>query len=431
MSLSLSNRLFIRLYLIIVASVILIGWSVDYLWQSHHTTNQDTFNHEEVLLLATKLIETAPPEKYSDILKSINQISPHQLTLLSNEQIQADELKISLANGEIITLQNGDNEYVSYKQLNNSDQLISIDVHMQPEKNSAKYIWLLIFYLLIAGIVYLWTLPLNRDLKILEKAASSFADSKWEANVDVSKHSPVKHLANAYNNLLIRIKQLVNDQQEMSHAISHELRTPLARIKFSIEMANNSHDIEMIQEQLDSITEDINEIQQLVDELLSYASLEKSSTVANYEKGNIESLILTLVEKLQRNSPDKKLTYEIKSSNNNIYCDSYLIERGLQNLIINAQKYCHSKVHITFTQINNTNQLLIDDDGEGIPEFERIRIFDSFVRLQSQQKTYKGFGLGLAIVKRVAQLHEGNVFIHESPMGGARFGIEWPNTITQ
>ena len=425
---TLGNQIFIRFYLVIVISVIIVGWSVDYVWQSFEEEQQQDFYHEQILDLSTNLLAASSRENFAQTLSSINQISTHRVELVPKTQIQADSFQQALAEGEILTLENSSDSLVAYKLIPESDYLLAMYLPNEITQPWSKYALLILFYLLIAGVVYLWTRPLTRDLKILEDAASSFADSKWETSVDVVKSSPVNHLANAYNQLLVRIKQLLNDQQEMSHAISHELRTPLARIKFSIEMAINNNNPDAVREQLASISEDIVEIQSLVDELLSYASLEKSSTVANCERGDIESLISTLVEKLQRNSPDKKLSFEIEGDSKFVSCDSYLIERGLQNLIVNGLNHCRSRVSVCFVQIDNINRLVVDDDGDGIPEDNRDRVFDSFVRLDNnQQVKRKGFGLGLAIVKRIALLHQGQVKVDAAALGGARFVIEWPN----
>jgi len=68
----------------------------------------------------------------------------------------------------------------------------------------------------------------------------------------------------------------------------------------------------------------------------------------------------------------------------------------------------------------------VDDDGPGIPEADRQRVFDSFVQLERQAGRKTGFGLGLAIVKRAVEWHGGQVSISESPHGGARFSVTWP-----
>lgn len=424
---TLGNQIFLRFYLVIVLSVVIVGWTVDIIWQSFEPLPEERY-HEEILSLAAEYIESQTDSSVEQSLSNINQLTSQHLSLVSASQIQADELQQALLNNEIVTLENSDGSFVAYRQLGHRNVLLAIEIPMTEKNKYTKYLLLVTFYLLIAGVVYLWTRPLARDLKTLEDASQDFAHANWNTSVVVPSSSPVNHLAQAYNRLLVRIKQLLKDQQEMSHAISHELRTPLARIKFSLEMALNSDNLESVQKQLTSIDEDIVEIQTLVDELLSYASLEKSSTVANCESGDIKSLITTLAGKLRRNSPNKNLTVKINENTKLVYCDSYLIERALQNLIINAFSHCQSQVNVRFSQSDHVNQLVVEDDGHGIDPDDRARVFDSFVRLQPKQaKGRKGFGLGLAIVKRIATLHQGSVDVAQSTLGGASFIFEWPN----
>ena len=85
-----------------------------------------------------------------------------------------------------------------------------------------------------------------------------------------------------------------------------------------------------------------------------------------------------------------------------------------------------ANVQLTFLKENGRNWLMIDDDGKGIPEQDRRRAFDSFVRLDNTEKKGTGFGLGLAIVKRIATWHDGEVHVESSPLGGARFTVSWP-----
>lgn len=423
---TLDKQIFVRLYLVIVVSVISVGIVIDYFWQSSNDNISEISHHEELVQLISWHLDSLADISPNAIQKT-QELASYPIGIISLQEIQANNLRQALSAGEIITLENEIGDIAFYKQLSNHPLVLIMTVPDSQHSEWQKYLMLVCFYLLIALAVYFWTLPLTKDLKTLEKAASSFAQSQWDTQVDIPPSSPITHLADAYNQLLIRIKELIKDQQEMSHAISHELRTPLARMKFSLELALNNADSQQVGSQLSSIKSDIEEIQQLVDELLSYATLEKSTTTASFEKGDIASLVQSLIAKLARNTQDKKLTFNAVKSSTQIYCDSYLIERGLQNLIVNALNHCKSEVHVSFQQTRGFNLLIVDDDGTGIPENERQRVFDSFVRLSNQAAKPKGFGLGLAIVKRIATLHRGKVLVDSAPMGGARFIIEWPN----
>jgi signal transduction histidine kinase len=107
----------------------------------------------------------------------------------------------------------------------------------------------------------------------------------------------------------------------------------------------------------------------------------------------------------------------------------YLFETVLRNLLYNAIRHAKCNVRVTFVILDRENNLIVDDDGPGIPEKDRLRVFESFVQLERPGIRKSGFGLGLAIVKRAIEWHRGKIAITESPLGGARFSATWPVTL--
>jgi two-component system sensor kinase ParS len=105
-----------------------------------------------------------------------------------------------------------------------------------------------------------------------------------------------------------------------------------------------------------------------------------------------------------------------------------LMELALSNLLANALRYAKQKVEITIQRDKDLYRLVVEDDGEGIPESDRATIFRAFTRLDtSRNRDTGGFGLGLAIVARIASLHRGRVLAEASTsLGGARLALEWP-----
>ncbi|MCW8880161.1 MAG: ATP-binding protein [Kangiellaceae bacterium] len=421
---TLTQQLFFRFYAIIVISLIAVGWFINLLW-SHSNTQEDDLSQVEIIVyLTSNQLELLSPDEQVEYLEKLNSQKQLSFSLLPQSQVTifGAEKGVPHANQLVV---DEENSLFFYKLIPSSNKVLALEVPKYHARNTYDFFWLTGFYLIIAAIIYLTTRPLAKDLLDLEKASSSFAKHNWDAKVDISQTSPVYHLAEAYNQLLTRISQLLNDQKEMSHAISHELRTPLARIKFSLELAQNTEDSQTIKKQLSSITDDINEIHSLIEELLNYASLEKESVKANIEKGDIIQLLEHMVDKLTPHTNEVLLTLKSRASSLNIYCDSYLIERAAQNLIINGLKYAKSKVLVSISISQNHARLIVEDDGPGISPDDYQQVFDSFVRLEKSNNK-KGFGLGLAIVRRIAQLHSGRIEVSRSKLGGARFVLSIP-----
>jgi signal transduction histidine kinase len=114
-----------------------------------------------------------------------------------------------------------------------------------------------------------------------------------------------------------------------------------------------------------------------------------------------------------------------------VVCDLHLIEAVLRNLLYNAARHAKREVRVSFSAEAGINELIVDDDGPGIPAADRRRVFDSFVQLDQPSGKKSGFGLGLAIVRRALEWHGGEVTAGDSPLGGARFRAVWPNSASR
>ena len=418
------NNIFLRLYCLIVATVLVVGIGLDFIWQNFEPKEIPNEHNRIILRLVSVQLEELDEKKLDHHLRQLNLQFNGEFSLLSSTSTLALSIEQELAGGKLIFMQS-DSEILGFVKLLKHQRILQMKIAIQDQVSFTKNIFITLFYGLIAIVIFYWIWPLSKDLNRLEKAVNQFDQQQWQSKVELSSTSSINHLAKAYNALLGKIKLLVETQQAMSHSISHELRTPLARIRFSLQMAEESNDISDVRKQITSINDDISEMNELINELLNFASLESISAVAKMEKGNINMLIETLLARLSKNFPDKKIEFIQQSSNNNVSCDSYLMERAIQNLMVNACKFSDKIILITFQESEHCYELSVEDDGPGVEEKSHDKIFDSFVQLENQPKN-KGFGLGLAIVKRVMTLHAGRAKVEKSSLGGAKFVLFWP-----
>ncbi|MGX5173076.1 ATP-binding protein [Aliikangiella sp. IMCC44653] len=425
---SLSSQLFFRFYLVIVVSLVAVGWAIDSFWR--HSVSQTQIEEPQFphLTAAAGLLNLSEDKLHSQQLNDFNLSLSTQIKLVPVSSIHVKEIEQQLLSGNPVTLSDGEIE-TTYVMLKNQRSLLAQEHQTTDYHQTIEYFWLAIFYLLIALIVYFLIRPLTKDLKALESAALNFSDKQFNTSIRLSKNSPVHQLAQVYNQLLKRIQQLITDQKEMTNAISHELRTPIARIKFSLEMAQSGIELnkpaQTIASHLQSINEDIQEIHQLVDELLALASFEKQAVNATLERGDLTSLVKSTIEKLTPLAGDLKIEYTNQSINSFAYCDSMLIERALQNLITNAINYAKTTIKVQIDESPLDYSISVHDDGPGIKSDNFEQVFNSFVRLNTSAKV-KGFGLGLAIVKRIMHMHQGEALVGHSELGGAHFTLRWP-----
>jgi len=425
------NNIFFRLYLLIVATVVVVGFSLDFAWQyfDEQKTEQN-FEHDHSLINVVSMqLEKLVRSELNEHIKIVNNQLADEFSILKTDD-EITQAMLGEFNNENLIFMESDDDVLAFKYLKTHELILQFR-HKKPDQNNlSRNIFIAIFYSLIALVVFYWIFPLSKDLNRLENAVNQFDQQQWLSKVNLPATSSINHLAAAYNTLLDKIKLLIETQQAMSHSISHELRTPLARVRFSLQMAEESNDIARVKQQIHSIKDDISEMNELINELLNFASLENTSAAINLEKGDLNALIETLLNRLRKNYPDKEIIFEQNTKGTDVICDSYLMERAIQNLIVNACKFSLKKILITFKESDEQYQVVVEDDGQGVPKESKSKIFDSFVQLDNQNKN-KGFGLGLAIVKRIMSLHKGNSKVENSSLGGAKFILSWSKKMAQ
>src|SRR6185436_11908244 len=282
------------------------------------------------------------------------------------------------------------------------------------------------FYASILLIVGLWLRPLLTDLRLLTDASQKFASDYREPLDTARRTSQVRSLARNLDDMSARVSQLIQSQKEMTAALSHEMRTPLARVRFAVAVLEGEVD-ERLHLQLRAVSEDVRQIDELISDMLDYARLDHPGLRMDCQDVSIGRW---LQQVLSTCPPHEREVATLRREDlHSLWMEPRLMELALSNLLANALRYARRKVSIEVARENGMNRLVVEDDGEGIPEAQRANVFVAFARLDtSRNRETGGFGLGLAIVARVAMLHRGRVSAGTSAsLGGARLALEWPD----
>lgn len=438
------NRAFISLYFFIVASVVLIGWGLNQFWESVAPEQEPTAEIHALFALIEDDLLTQQPQSDAGYTQAAQQLRKQlnlALELLPLDDLAQSAAMQDLRAGKILAARtNGD--IVWYKRLAQTDQVVMLNIPMSDESESPFYrLLLIVFYLAIALVIYLWVWPLSRDSKKLESQTRTLGKDGVPDTLKISPTSTLYPLAQAFNHMAQRLRELIASHREMTNAVSHELRTPLARMKFALAMIEEEKLNDKDRRQLRSVEQDIAEMESLISALLAYAGFEQKTQQLKQTSGYMRDLLDELQVRFARNSPRQHhhhLHLEICDTTDNaeFICEWKLIETVLQNFINNAARYAESRIRIELMQTPSEYIIAVEDDGPGIPANERERVFDSFVRLYyaeqdgdqtSGNSSTGGFGLGLAIVKRIMQWHHGIAqFVEPEVLGGARAQIRWP-----
>ncbi|TVZ40144.1 two-component system OmpR family sensor kinase [Alteromonadaceae bacterium 2753L.S.0a.02] len=422
------NRAFASLYLLIVFSIVGVGWGVDKLWQFYNSEPEVNDYVKSLFLAVERELKFVAPENLAVKTAELSQELQLNLEIYNADEFAGSGLGQQILLGDVVTVSEDPHTLISYKRIAGIDKIVALN--HSPDRRRSDYFYqvlLVFFYLTIALIIYFWVWPLSRDLRVLELQTRKLGKDGVPSAVNIGPRSAIYELAQSFNRMSERIRELISTHKEMTYAVSHELRTPLARMKFALEMAADIEDRNVQVRKLASIREDVSEMESLINELLTYAGFEQGVSKLNLKPGDLGAMVRDVLKNTR--SEMVKLKYRLvdKIGERQVFCEWYLLERALHNIVQNAQRYASSQVKVTLDADDTHYVVLIEDDGPGIPAEDRTRIFNSFVRLRMNTNFDKsGFGLGLSIVNRIMEWHNGSASVQESSLGGAKFQLRWP-----
>ncbi|WP_394391802.1 ATP-binding protein [Shewanella woodyi] len=417
------KRLFISLYLLISLSILGIGWTLDNIWQNNV---EDSGAMDAPLIALAQLLGKLPEQERLDYLKQIDHSPNYPLELVDSSQIALSDHSALTDNSVLITTVS-DHFELHFIKVNNQI-LVAGPIEIDPRARLRK-LFTLLFYLSLGLIALIWVWPLSRDLKTLRNATQEFGQAKWDTQIKLSSRSQVLPLATTFNEMAKQISSLIESQKHLSNAVSHEIRTPLARLKFALALmpqyCQPDSDEQRRTEFLEEMKLDVKEMENLLQELLTYASLESQQKEVNLEHCDLTALTLQTIKRLSSQSTPP-IHFKKGAQPAYIIGDPSLIERAIQNLITNAQRFAQDAIDIKIEQNKQLVTLSVTNDGPGIPEEDQAKIFEPFYRSKSVQNGNKGHGLGLAIIKRIMERHQGEVELISSEEKTS-FILTWPN----
>ncbi|WP_017388859.1 sensor histidine kinase BfmS [Acinetobacter calcoaceticus] len=282
---------------------------------------------------------------------------------------------------------------------------------------------------LLSLSVYGLILPLERKIRQVRYALNRMKSGDLSLRVPIEGSDEMANLASSYNNMSDHIQRLIEAQRELMRAVSHELRTPVARIRFGTEMLAEEDDYNHRMHQVDMIDKDIETLNTLIDEIMTYAKLEQGTPSLDFAEIALFDVLDQVVVETEALKTQKEIELVAPPVYLKVDAERRYLHRVVQNLVGNAVRYCDNKVRITGgIHSDGMAFVCVEDDGAGIPEQDRQRVFEAFARLDdSRTRASGGYGLGLSIVSRIAYWFGGEIKVDESPtLGGARFIMTWP-----
>jgi signal transduction histidine kinase len=310
--------------------------------------------------------------------------------------------------------------------------VLAITLH-GPARPIGKRRGIAIVLLLVAGLslgVALIAWPLGRRLGKLSRAAQAFGAGELSTRAKVGSRSALGHLETTFNGMAGEIQRLVAAHGELLRMVSHELRTPIQRLHVALEMVRTRDEAER-ERRLSRMVIDLEELDALIEELVTYSRLDKRFGLDRQPIG-VADLLRDTADALAELRADVSIDVSIEASPAlpdalAMTAEPRLARRALDNLVQNAMRHAAHRVVLRAERTAALVRIDVEDDGPGVPQAERTRVFEPFQRLpNSPEGARRGHGLGLAIVRRIADSHDGRVEVSTSPLGGARFQLWLP-----
>lgn len=272
--------------------------------------------------------------------------------------------------------------------------------------------------------------PLKRISESIEKRTAYFLERLPEDDVPKEVYSMVQ----AINGLLDRLSQALDSQRRFTADAAHELRTPLTAVRLELDILKKAENQEERGQSLEKLYGAVDRSTRLVHQLLEMARSEPEQASEEIKTVALKPLVQKLIDELMPLADKKSITLQMKDFENvSIEGRSHALSIMAGNLINNAVQYTPERGRIEISAKSDKGRIIVkvSDDGPGIPENERDRVFDRFYRiLDPAHSGITGSGLGLSIVESIADAHRATIAISEGLGGkGVSFEIHFPSNL--
>ncbi len=303
--------------------------------------------------------------------------------------------------------------------------LVGRDVHEQREVTKfikTSLLWALALTLalgLAGGVV------MSRNLLRRVESVNRISRAVMEGNLDrrvpmTGSNDEMDRLAQNLNAMLDQIQRLITSMREVTDNVAHDLRSPLNRLRSRLEVTlmGRPTDAEL-REAIEQTIGEADELLATFNALLNIAKAEAGTLEVASAPIDVAHMVADIAELYEPAASEKSIMLEVAVSDGlNVDGDRQLLSQALANLVDNAIKYAPSNGVVMLRGARDDGQveLSVTDSGPGIPEMDRKRVVERFVRLEASRNS-PGSGLGLSLVSAVAHLHKGELRLEDARPG--------------
>lgn len=264
-----------------------------------------------------------------------------------------------------------------------------------------------------------------RPLAEVGSVAEAMAAGDLGRRLDVNHDPDLQPMADSFNEMAESLEQRIARELRFTADVSHELRTPLTAMASAVSLARRGGLSGRSEFAVEVLDDQVAHLQRLTLELLEISRIDAGVAELRLEPTDVVSLVerALVAHGVARTVLSSRLGPDPVH-----VLDPVRFERVVANLLENAARYGGGATSVELSRSGADLVLVVDDDGPGIPEGERVAVFGRFHRGTSAQPAElpKGTGLGLSLVDEHVRLHRGDVRVEDSPGGGARFIVTIP-----
>lgn len=278
-------------------------------------------------------------------------------------------------------------------------------------------LWMVVSAFVLLAVAILFLRNQVRPIELLARAAESFGKGRAVPDFKPYGAIEVRRAAQAFITMRARIERHLNQRTEMLAGISHDLKTPITRLKLELAMMGDGPEVR-------ALRQDIAEMEHMVNEYLDFARGEGGEESREIDLVALVNEAAAAAARARRAASDRLRV--VAEEDLRVSVRPHALKRCVTNIIDNALKH-GEHVAVTLRRTGRHAEIIVDDDGPGIPAERREEAFRPFHRLDEGRNLQSGgSGLGLAIARDIARAHGGNLLLGNSAPGGLQAIIRLP-----
>ncbi len=378
---------------------------------------------------------------HSDSTISIRIFTPEGILINAAENFDLKIVPIPTGFNSIKELEDDDNHFiVENRKINSNGQVkayLQVIGNMETENIFLKILFALMAVSDFVGVAislvagYLVSKKMLHPIDKIAKTAQSISINNLNTRIEVREiDDELSRLAQTFNEMIDRLQDSFEKQNQFVSDASHELRTPISVIQGYISLIDRwgKDDELVLQEAIDAIKNETAEMTDLIEKLLFLAHGESGNKKIQKGSFSLSALMNEITKESQLISPTH-LFLNTLDKDISIFADRKMLKQIFRALIDNSIKFSPSESTITLSAYEDLGfiNISIADQGIGISEMELSRIFDRFYRVdKDRSRETGGSGLGLSIVKWIVNAHDGQIIAHKNKEVGLTITVKFP-----